>query len=62
MYDIIQKKRDGGALSEAEIKWFIESYVEGKIPDYQVAALCMAIYFRGMNLDETTALTFAVRA
>ena len=39
MYDIIQKKRDGGALSEAEIKWFIESYVEGKIPDYQVAAL-----------------------
>ncbi|MBR2321846.1 MAG: pyrimidine-nucleoside phosphorylase [Clostridia bacterium] len=61
MYDIIQKKRDGNALSEAEIKWFIQNYVEGKIPDYQVAALCMAIYFRGMNLEETTALTFAVR-
>ena len=61
MYDIIQKKRDGGALSEEEIKWFITSYVNGEIPDYQVAALCMAIYFRGMNLEETTALTFAVR-
>ena len=61
MYDIIQKKRDGGALTEAEIKWFIEGYTAGDIPDYQVAALCMAIYFQGMNLEETTALTFAVR-
>ena len=61
MYDIIQKKRDGGALSEAEIKWFIAEYSAGNIPDYQMAALCMAIYFRGMNLEETTALTFAVR-
>ncbi len=61
MYDIIQKKRDGNPLSEAEIQWFIENYVAGNIPDYQVAALCMAIYFRGMNLEETTALTFAVR-
>ena len=61
MYDIIQKKRDGKPLTEAEIKWVIESYTSGEIPDYQVAALCMAIYFRGMNLEETTALTFAVR-
>ena len=61
MYDIIQKKRDGGVLSAAEIEWFIASYVKGEIPDYQVAALCMAIYFQGMNLEETTALTFAVR-
>lgn len=61
MYDIIQKKRDGGVLAETEIQWFIENYVQGNIPDYQVAALCMAIYFRGMNLEETTALTFAVR-
>ena len=61
MYDIIQKKRDGGVLTEQEIQWFISSYVKGEIPDYQVAALCMAIYFRGMNLEETTALTFAVR-
>ncbi len=61
MYDVIQKKRDGGALSEEEIRWFIENYVAGKLPDYQVAALCMAIYFRGMNLEETSALTFAIR-
>ncbi len=61
MYDIIQKKRDGGELTEGEIHWFIERYVQGEIPDYQVAALCMAIYFRGMTLEETTALTFAVR-
>ena len=61
MYDIIQKKRDGLALSEAEIRWFIDGYAKGEIPDYQAAALCMAIYFRGMNLEETTALTFAVR-
>ena len=61
MYDIIQKKRDGEALSEQEIKWFIEGYTRGEIPDYQAAALCMAIYFQGMNLEETTALTFAVR-
>ena len=61
MYDIIQKKRDGNALTEQEIQWFISSYVKGEIPDYQVAALCMAIYFRGMNLEETSALTFAVR-
>lgn len=61
MYDIIQKKRDGGVLSDAEIHWVIDGYVQGEIPDYQVAALCMAIYFKGMNLEETTALTFAVR-
>ncbi len=61
MFDIIKKKRDGGTLTEAEINWFIKGYVEKKIPDYQVSALCMAIYFRGMTLEETTALTFAVR-
>ncbi len=61
MYDIIQKKRDGGTLNQAEIEWFIQGYSNGEIPDYQAAALCMAIYFRGMNLEETAALTFAVR-
>ena len=61
MYDIIRKKRDGGVLSDTEIQWFLRGYVSGDIPDYQAAALCMAIYFQGMNLDETTALTFAIR-
>ncbi len=61
MYDIIKKKRDGGKLSEAEIRWFIDGYVKSEIPDYQAAALCMAIYFSGMDVAETTALTLAVR-
>ena len=61
MYDIIQKKRNGGILSDEEIRWFIQGYVAGEIPDYQVSALCMAIYFQGMNLEETAALTFAIR-
>ena len=46
MYDIIQKKRDGNPLTEAEIKWVIEGYTKGEIPDYQVAALCMAAYLQ----------------
>ena len=61
MYDIIQKKRDGGVLTDAEIRWFIEGYSKGEIPDYQAAALCMAIYFQGMSVEETASLTFAVR-
>lgn len=61
MFDIIRKKRDGVELSEKEIKWFIDGYVRGEIPDYQASALCMAIYFKGMTVEETTALTFAIR-
>ena len=61
MYDIIKKKRDGGALSEAEIQFFVKGYTNGEIPDYQASALCMAIWFRGMTVEETTALTLAVR-
>ncbi|MBQ8177740.1 MAG: pyrimidine-nucleoside phosphorylase [Clostridia bacterium] len=61
MYDIIKKKRDGGALSEQEIHFFVDGYVRGEIPDYQASALLMAIYYQGMDLDETRALTFAVR-
>lgn len=61
MYDIIKKKRDGGKLSEEEIRWFIEGYTRGDIPDYQASALLMAIYFKGMDFDETAALTLAVR-
>ena len=60
-YDIIKKKRDGFALTKAEIEFFIDGYVKGEIPDYQVSALCMAIYFKGMTIEETTALTFAIR-
>jgi pyrimidine-nucleoside phosphorylase len=61
MYDIIRKKRDGGRLSRDEIRFFTEGYVRGDIPDYQAAALCMAIYFRGMDSDETAELTYAIR-
>lgn len=61
MFDIIRKKRDGLELSEKEIQWFINGYVKGEIPDYQASALCMAIYFKGMTVEETTALTFAIR-
>ena len=61
MYDIIKTKRDGGALSEAEIRFFTEGYVKGEIPDYQAAALCMAIFYQGMTTEETTALTLAIR-
>lgn len=60
-YDIIKRKRDGFALTDEEIKYFINGYVSGDIPDYQAAALCMAIYFKGMTDEETAALTFAVR-
>ena len=61
MFDIIRKKRDGLELSEKEIQWFINGYVKGEIPDYQASALCMAVYFKGMTVEETTALTFAIR-
>ena len=60
-YDIIKKKRDGLPLTEAEIRTFIAGYVAGDIPDYQAAALCMAIWFRGMDAAETAALTMAIR-
>ena len=50
--DIIEKKRDGLALTREEIHYWIKNYVDDIIPDYQVSALCMAIYFNGMNDDE----------
>ena len=61
MYDIIKKKRDGEELSAEEIRWFVDGYSKGDIPDYQAAALCMAIYFKDMTIRETTDLTLAVR-
>lgn len=59
-YSIIQKKRDGEDLSNSEIKWFIDSFTEGNIPDYQMSALLMAIFIQGMNVKETAALTDAM--
>ena len=61
VYDIIKKKRDGEELSAAEIKYFIEGYAKGEIPDYQASAFCMAVYFKGMTERETADLTFAIR-
>lgn len=58
--DIIQKKKENNALSEEEIKFFIENYVKGEIPDYQVSAFLMAVYFNKLNLDETYYLTKAM--
>ena len=60
MYDLIMKKRDGGVLSDAEIKEMITEYVAGNIPDYQMSAMLMAIYFNGMSEQETFALTSAM--
>ena len=57
MYDIIEKKRDGRELTNEEIKFFIDGYTNEKIPDYQVSALLMAIYFQDMTNDEQAKLT-----
>ena len=57
---VIEKKRDGGTLDEAEIRAFIAGFTDGAIPDYQMAALAMAIYFRGMTSEETAILTDAM--
>jgi len=60
MYDIIMKKRNGGELTTEEINFFIEGYTKGEIPDYQVSALMMAIFFQKMTESETLALTMAM--
>lgn len=60
MYDIIEKKRDGGALSQAEINFFINGYTNGEIPDYQASALLMAIYLQDMSPVEQALLTDAM--
>ena len=57
MYDLITKKKHGEALTDAEIEYMITGYVNGEIPDYQVSAMLMAIYFKGMNNHEITELT-----
>ena len=60
MYDIIEKKKSGRELTGEEIAFVIDGYVRGDIPDYQMAALAMAICFRGMSIRETTALTLCM--
>lgn len=57
MYDIIHKKRDGGALTREELAFFVKGVTDGSIPDYQTAALMMAVYFQKMNRRETADLT-----
>ncbi len=61
MVSIIQKKKDGLQLTAEEIKWLIDGYVADQIPDYQISALLMAIYFQGLSKEETFALTEAMR-
>src|SRR5437870_7777604 len=58
---LIESKRDGKTLSPAQIQQFINSYTAGQIPDYQMAAFLMAVYFRGLTKSETRALTLAMR-
>ncbi len=60
MYDIIERKRNGHILTKDEIKFFIEGYTNDTIPDYQMSALLMAIYFQGMTTEESAILTTAM--
>ena len=58
--DLIQKKRDGGELTASELTFLIDGYCRGDIPDYQMSAWAMAVFFRGMTARETAALTLAM--
>lgn len=60
MYDLIVKKRNGAPLTREEIRFMIQGYTEGSIPDYQMSAMMMAVYFQGMNEEETLELTLAM--
>ncbi len=60
MVEIIERKRDGGELSTKQIEWFVRAYSDDRVPDYQAAALLMAIYLRGMNRRESVDLTMAI--
>ncbi|MCX7569126.1 pyrimidine-nucleoside phosphorylase [Tumebacillus sp. DT12] len=62
MYDIIHKKRDGEVLTKEEIEFVITGFTDGRIPDYQMSALCMAIFLRGMTAQETAHMTLAMAA
>ena len=60
MYDLIMKKRNAGILKKEEIQYMVSGFTNGEIPDYQMSAMMMAIYFRGMNEEETLDLTMAM--
>lgn len=60
MYDIIEKKRNGAELTDEEIRFFVNGFTDGSVPDYQASALMMAIYFKGMTHRETVTLTEAM--
>lgn len=60
MYDLILKKRHGNELTKEEIQWMIREYTDGKIPDYQMSAMMMAICFQGLDPMETYELTMAM--
>lgn len=60
MVDLIEKKRDGGQLTTEEINWFVTNYTQGEIPDYQVSAFLMAVFYEDMSDEEITALTLAM--
>ena len=57
MYDLIENKKKGMALTKEEISYMVKGFVNGEIPDYQMSAMLMAIYFQGMNDQEITYLT-----
>ena len=59
-YEIIHQKRDGRAIPAAELAALVEGFTRGEIPDYQLAAFCMAVFFRGLDEEETGALTEAM--
>ena len=60
MVDLIEKKRDGGILSDDEIRFIIEGFTQGAIPDYQMSAFAMTVFYRGMTDHETAVLTDAM--
>ena len=60
MTELIAKKRDGGVLTDEEIRFMIDGYTRGEIPDYQMSAMLMAMFFRGLEHAETVAMTMAM--
>lgn len=60
MVELIEKKRDGGVLTEQELRYLVAGFTDGSIPDYQMSAFAMAVYFKGMTDEETAILTDAM--